>query len=864
MPRALTAVLLASSLAAPAAAGVGAACFASQSIDPGYAAEVCRQATQDLQAAIMEVQAKQKAAASSGDPAFAGAVTAQKRALIADYWRLVTAQQTLKGQLQDRLNHIDQNQDPSQAAALKNAIGALASARAEAAGAAWGTGFLTKEMLAKPKPGPSKPLQQGTGTAAGGSGTATTASGASDQVKSGVGGALSEALDTFDGGLTGAERPPASSADNGAPAGAGPQTPSPEMGRLAQQEQSLGPDASPQQLAEVAAGYARAGEPWDAQRLYRRAVESRPEADSYARLAQAEMQVGDTRAALDHARLARSMDPRNALANLILGHGDALSRVAPKAAGFGASGAQPDTGPAAAGAPGFGTAARPQAAAAAGPAAGAAPQGGAPASPLLQKAWSKAALGDLTGALLLASQAIEAAPKDARGWALRAEILGRLKSYEAAVKDAAQALALDPVNAQALRAKAYAELQLGRLDEALADADRAVRVEPGSALGHLYRAMILEKLGRAAEALAEFDRAAGLDASLAPLAAEARGRLGGAAAPAAARAPRLPLADPRLVRYGLMLAALALILAGLLGTRAGREITEGARRALAGRGGEAATLVDEGRELSEGSLVGGQYRVTRELGRGGMGVVYEAQDETLRRRVALKRMQGASPEDTERFLREARLVAQLKHPRVAEIHNVVLEREPILVFELVEGRPLSAVLAEKRRLTPEEARAVVAQVCEALEYAHGRQIIHRDLKPSNVMVGQDSGLKVMDFGIAHQASGAATATRTAASGTPAYMAPEQALGSVSKASDLYALGVMAYELLTGARPFPGPDFLEQKLQQRFEPAARLAPGLPAGADAFFARALAADPTKRFSSAAELRAAFDALFAAASA
>ena len=155
----------------------------------------------------------------------------------------------------------------------------------------------------------------------------------------------------------------------------------------------------------------------------------------------------------------------------------------------------------------------------------------------------------------------------------------------------------------------------------------------------------------------------------------------------------------------------------------------------------------------------------------------------------------------------------------------------------------------------DQAAGVLQGIAAGLDYAHERKIIHRDLKPSNVMIARAGGLKIMDFGIAHQARTGSAETRTAAWGTPHYMAPEQAMGSVSKASDLYSLGVIAYELVTGVRPFDGPDFVEPKLRKSFEAVTTRDATLPAGLDEFFAAALEPDPTKRPASAAAFVAEF---------
>lgn len=265
--------------------------------------------------------------------------------------------------------------------------------------------------------------------------------------------------------------------------------------------------------------------------------------------------------------------------------------------------------------------------------------------------------------------------------------------------------------------------------------------------------------------------------------------------------------------------------------------------------------------LSPGAVIGGNYRVERELGRGGMGLVLEASDLTLQRMVAIKRMRAESGRDAaeaERFLVEARLVAALKHPNIVEIHTMFREAgELYLVFERVPGKTLAEHLASGRAIAPNSALSVLRQTAAALDYAHGLKVIHRDLKPANIMVTPQGVAKVMDFGLARQAGAAASpATRADSWGTTPYMAPEQELGEVSRESDIFALGVCAYEMLTGKLPFQGPNFLAQKRERRCVPLAQAAPHAPAGWGAVLARALEPEAAKRFHSAGEFAAALN--------
>ncbi|HXT01057.1 MAG TPA: protein kinase [Elusimicrobiota bacterium] len=483
---------------------------------------------------------------------------------------------------------------------------------------------------------------------------------------------------------------------------------------------------------------------------------------------------------------------------------------------------------------------------------------------LFRQAHDKLAAGDDDGALLALREAVDLDPTRADAWETMSEILNKEGDYAGAVAAAEKALAIDPSDARALRAKSYAEFNLGKYQDAFTDANRAVALDPANGLGYLYRAMAEEKLGMKDQAIKDYRLAEKFDPALTPAAEEGLLRLLGGSAPNAATGFPSPLVR----RVGVVGGSGLLILLGLLGTASGRRAVQDYTRRLKTVVGpkpaeepRGAAGASEAETVSLGALIGGHYRVTGELGRGGMGAVYKAQDETLQRPVAIKRLlreRREGGDELERLLKEARLVAQLRHPNIAEIYSVITDRDPMLVFEFVDGESLDKTLRRSAKLSPSRAREVVAQVCSALEYAHGRRIIHRDLKPANVMFAADRSVKVMDFGIAHQSTGGGADTRTmTAAGTPQYMAPEQGMGSVSKASDLYALGAMAYELLTGSRPFDGPDFLEPKLRKEFLPAAKVNPSLPAAVDAFFAAALEPDPLKRPASALEFRKAFDA-------
>ena len=275
-------------------------------------------------------------------------------------------------------------------------------------------------------------------------------------------------------------------------------------------------------------------------------------------------------------------------------------------------------------------------------------------------------------------------------------------------------------------------------------------------------------------------------------------------------------------------------------------------------------LADAIEEKEEDDLVGrelGPYRLLREIGGGGMGTVYEAEDVRLGRRVAVKLLPPEYSRDRrakERFLREARAASAVDHPNLCTVYDVGESGGRLyIVLAFYEGE----TLRERLRCGPlplAEAREVAIQVARGLARAHEAGIIHRDIKPANVMLTRRGEVKILDFGIARLEGDEASLTRTGASwGTPAYMSPEQARGdSVDARTDVWSLGVMLYEMVAGRRPFRG-DSLEAVvsaiLTREPEPLERGRPEVAAGLVRVVERALSKDPADRSASAAEMLA-----------
>jgi serine/threonine protein kinase len=260
-----------------------------------------------------------------------------------------------------------------------------------------------------------------------------------------------------------------------------------------------------------------------------------------------------------------------------------------------------------------------------------------------------------------------------------------------------------------------------------------------------------------------------------------------------------------------------------------------------------------------GTLLAGRYRLDERIGGGGMGDVWRATDQTLHRTVAVKVMRSDLLQEAgfaERFLAEARAMAAIKHPGVVAVHDYQTESgRAFLVMEHVAGESLARRLHRFGKLDPARTMALIGQAGDALQAAHDRGVVHRDIKPANLLVTPDDRLVLTDFGIARSASANQLTAAGAVVGTPSYLAPEQVLGKpATPLSDVYALGVVAYECLAGQRPFDGDNPFEVAMKRLREPPPTLPGAVPMPVLAVVERAMAQEPERRWPSASALAAA----------
>ncbi|WP_150268538.1 Stk1 family PASTA domain-containing Ser/Thr kinase [Paenibacillus tepidiphilus] len=260
-----------------------------------------------------------------------------------------------------------------------------------------------------------------------------------------------------------------------------------------------------------------------------------------------------------------------------------------------------------------------------------------------------------------------------------------------------------------------------------------------------------------------------------------------------------------------------------------------------------------------GHELGGRYQVIERIGGGGMALVYRAHDILLNRNVAIKVLRNQFVHDEEfirRFRREAQSAASLSHPNVVSIYDVGQEDDiHYIVMEYVEGKNLNEIIKERAPLQVDEAVRIASQICDALDHAHHSQIIHRDIKPHNILIGRNGRVKVTDFGIARAVTSTTITQTGSVVGSVHYFSPEHAKGvAAGEKSDLYSLGIVLYQMLTGALPFLGESPISvalKHLQEEFEEPRQLNPLIPQSVENVILRSMRKNPEERYHSAKEM-------------
>jgi len=489
----------------------------------------------------------------------------------------------------------------------------------------------------------------------------------------------------------------------------------------------------------------------------------------------------------------------------------------------------------------------------------------------LKTALAKNRLGDYESAAGYASLSIEKDPANLEAYLERANAYNFMGRYDDVIRDTGHVIGKDPRNLQAFNMRAWALNRKGKAADAETDASRAIGINPNFADAWFNRALSYEKQGDYKKMLEDFRQAAALSGDYSSRYQDAVAQYG----------PRVPgfnaAARPAPASYGpdgevkeekgrnplrrfilLMIFTLTgggLVAMGLIHITSGRE----EKGKISGRRTHPDVLSPS---IFYEGVATGKYKIEKKVGEGGMGQVYLAVDQSLGRKVAIKKMNEeikVNEREKQRFLDEARTVALLHHPNVVEIYTIFEEEDDIyLVFEYVAGRTLDRVLDSEARIPFERARTLLDHANGALAYAHSKGVVHRDLKLSNIMISDEGEVKVMDFGLARRAmeSMARFSSNKEVVGSPAYMAPEQELGVSSVESDIYSLGVCLYESVSGVLPFQGPDFHTQKTHKAYQKLSDVVLGLPREIDAVVDLCLSPEPENRFRTVEDFRRALN--------
>ncbi|NLO91285.1 MAG: protein kinase [Elusimicrobia bacterium] len=455
--------------------------------------------------------------------------------------------------------------------------------------------------------------------------------------------------------------------------------------------------------------------------------------------------------------------------------------------------------------------------------------------------WARAQMDskDYKGAIASASRALQHNPKLIEAYRIRAAAYGYSGEHENALRDTTASLSLNPNDAAVYSIRAWVLKDMGNYAAAYDDISRTIALEPKAASAYYNRAVILEQMGKYKEMFDDMAVAVSLDPGrYSSKEARARekyeqlvknGGLSGEEKQAGAGPLKLSKSQWKLVIRLLMMA-----IGGIIGFLILKKVLQ---------------IIEEKRKQDKKSQPDmlAHFQIEKQLGEGGMGVVYEATDRILKRKVAVKKLRAELVRDDRRdeLLQEARTVASLHHPNIVEIYTVLeIKNDLYLVFEHVHGQTLEQRINVDGALNLNEAKPIFENICKALEYAHAHNIIHRDLKPSNIMITEANVVKVMDFGVARRVEGPRQSKLVA--GTPAYMAPEQNRGIIRKESDIYSLGICLYETLVGHVPWEIQGYVPGS--GRIIPPSEVVRTLPKEVDQLMDMALKTDPDQRMRTA----------------